>query len=285
MPDDVFLSFNVTDTSHAISVGRHNFRASDTKTIYALLWLDNYRVRVPPPGLPLPPPAQKRIAKIAAALPDQKTVDGDVTEQRTGHCGNVMRWGKWTCRTSQRFVANVTGFVNPTLHWTINGAVIALDTARSKLVYEGNEFGLNCQLALGGYCLTIESDVGDRFDAVVKLTVTDVVGSPETDECVFNALGSYDGLNIDDLRAETKCIASTIPVPADLGKFTIPKQDEPRPDWNPREWAREATRLLEKDASVGPIERKAIGNFIKVQAETESFRQVAQDIAARFRGR
>jgi hypothetical protein len=215
--DDLFYEFDTTDTSHGITVLRHNGREQDgQKQIFAILVMDAYVPKIPPGGTPIPPPAMPKTATITVSA-ESFTTGGDAQTETQNACGEPKRTGIWTSRTTASFVVQVSGFARPDVTWTVGGVVVAPDATSVEITSDGATYRVGCRITPGSRALELASESGETYRATVEATVTDADGSAITATEAFDVAGTYSGLRIEDIRAEAQCLVRLIPAPADFG--------------------------------------------------------------------
>ena len=283
--DDLYLEFDTTNTADGITVIRRNARPKDyEKRIYAILYMDNYQPHVAPLGQAVPPPGKPRRVELTIGDAESFTTGGTATSERTNACGDIIRVGRWTSRTTASFVAQVSGFVDPKLSWSLDGVPLAPGATSFAFARGGTNFSVGCQFDAGGRTLTLSSASGDTYQLPVAVDVTDVLGNAKRGDARFEIEGSYEGLRLEDIRAETQCIARNIPVPADIGVFIMPKPGPVEaPGVDIVQWQQQTLDRLQNDRSFTPSSRDALRDFVNVQVERPEFRLPGLD-AARFRG-
>jgi hypothetical protein len=269
--DTVTIAFDITDTA---SPARIAHSISD-KPIYALLYLDNYSARMAPAGRPLPPPDRPRVVRLLEGDGRSVTTDGEVTREERNECGEPMRFGRWTTRTTISFVAQISGYLDPVVEWSVDGVPVAPEPGAVLAVAVGGvPFSIDTTIAPGGRILTLSSRPGDTYAVTVRVSVRDALGHTGQDEKAFEVEGHYEGFKLEDIAAAAQCIARTIPVPVDM--YTIPRQP-PGPVEGPLDtevWAREAHERLAADPSVDAITRGALQVYIDTQVVTPEVRAV-----------
>ncbi|MEU4678424.1 hypothetical protein [Micromonospora sp. NPDC023737] len=287
LADDLYLEFDITNTADGITVTRHNCRADDyKKRIYAILHMDNYVPRTPPSGQAFPSPDLPKIVNLVTSAAESTTTDGTVTSERTNHCGDVLQFGTWTTKTTATVVVQLSGFLNPTVAWKIDGKPLVAGTTSVGIVRDVHSFDVGCQVDAGGRSLTLSSQPGDTYHLQVAVDVTDVLGNTGHAETVFQVEGSYSGMRLEDIRAEARCIASTIPAPIDLDVFTVPKpRPEEDPGWDAQEWRHGVLDRLRVDQSLDSNSHEAIRSYVELQVNTPEFRSRALDLARNRRSR
>jgi len=278
--DDLYLEFDITDTSNGITVTRHNCRVKDyEKRIYAILYMDNYAAHVAPFGQPFPPLDQPKVVNLHESDSESVTTGGTATSERTSHCGDILKIGHWISKTTTTFVVQVSGYLNPTVNWKVNGDPLAPENTSYQLTENGHTYRVGCQLNVGGRSLTLSSESGDSYKISVAVDVADMLGNAGHAETVFEVEGEYDGMRIEDIRAEAQCIAKSIPVPVDIAVFTVPKDPEPDPDFDIQKWKQATLEKVQADPSINPGSYAAIKSYVDLQANTPEFLPLAQNIA------
>jgi hypothetical protein len=217
LADDLHYEFDTTDTAHRIAVTRHNGRASDAaKPIFAILWMDAYVPKLPPGGVPVPPPSMPKTASLTVEA-ESFTTGGTAQTETTNRCGEPKRSGIWTSSTRAAFVLHIAGVARPTVAWHVGGVAVQQDTTAVDAEIDGRHYPIACRVTPGGRALELTSESGDSYRVRVQATVTDADGSTITTAGDFEVTGSYSGLKIEDIRAEAQCFMRTIPSPADFG--------------------------------------------------------------------
>ena len=282
--DDLYLEFDTSSTSNGITVIRHNAPPTppeQTKRIYAILLMDNYVPQMPPPGLAMPRPGQPKHFELVIGDSESVTTGGTGTAEGRNHCGEVMQTGHWTCRTSMTFVTQIAGYVDPAVSWTVGGLPVTDGGIQLAISFEGKTFDVGCRLLPGARSLALSSGSGETYRVEVTAAMRDAVGETQFGASEFDVGGSYDGLRMEDIRAEVQCIARTIPAPVDIGKFVIPEEG---PD--PREaelWKVGVLESLHNDATINPATRAAIESFVDLQVKLPDIHSLGASFAAKNR--
>lgn len=279
--DDLHLEFDTTDTSHAISVSRHNYLSQST--IYAILFTDCYRPQMAPGGRPFQGPARPKLVRLTAADGRSRTVGGEPTAEEQTKCGDTVKKGRWVIATTQSYVAQVSGFIEPQVLWSLQGNALP-DTSGEIVVRRGElAFALRYSLAPGGRTLTLESGGGDTYAVAVSISVKDALGSVGADEQAFEVTGHLEGYRPEDIATMARCIArSAVMLPPDI-RERMPSPDDPQPNWV--EWRTNTLADLARRASLTPAERKAIEQFVDLRVAEPSARRLANPAVARARFR
>lgn len=278
--DDLYLEFDTTSTSTGIRVFRRNAPVTTpekTKRIYAILLMDAYAPKTPPPGRAMPAPGRPKYFALVVGHAESFTTGGTVTSERHNHCGDLIQTGIWTCRTDTTFVTQIAGHDDAAVSWTVGGVPVSGDMTHVTAAFAGASFDIGCRVHPGGRALTLSSGSGDTFRVEVS-AVMRALGVAEIGTAEFEVSGSYEGVKMEHLRAEVQCIARTIPAPVDIGEFVIPEEG---PD--PREtelWRTGVLETLRNDATINPAARQAIEAFVDIQLEVPELRSLAVSVAA-----
>jgi hypothetical protein len=94
------------------------------------------------------------------------------------------------------------------------GVPVTDETTAVRITFGGTPFSIRCRLLAGGRSLTLSSASGESYAADVSVTMKDALGKAKAATDTFDLDGTYDGLRIEDVRAESQCIKRTIPVPS-----------------------------------------------------------------------
>jgi hypothetical protein len=172
------------------------------------LYMDHYSPQLAPGGQMLPPPAQPRVVRLTTGDSDSVTTGGTAESERTDACGNVLKFGHWTSKSSMTFVAQISGLLNPTVQWKVNGQPCSPATTSIDIVYNGTTFHVGCVQRAGGRALTLSSGSADTYSIPVTIDVSDVLGAPQHADSTFEVAGEYDGMRIEDIRAASHRSAS-----------------------------------------------------------------------------
>ncbi|WP_291049806.1 hypothetical protein [Herbiconiux sp.] len=217
LADDLYYEFDTIDTSHGITVTRHNGREEDEGVqIFAILVMDAYVPKVPPGGVPIPPPSTPKTASLTVDA-ESSTTGGEMQSQTQNKCGEPKRTGIWTSSTRAAFVVRTTGLARPSVAWSVAGLAVEESTTFVDAWVDGGIFRIACRLVPGGRTLELTSGSGESYRVTVAATATDADGTSITTSGDFEVTGTYSGLKIEDIQAETQCIVRTIPAPADFG--------------------------------------------------------------------
>jgi hypothetical protein len=270
--NDVYFEFDITDTANGITVHRVNQRPKDyEKRIYAIIHMDNYSPQTAPLGQPFPAPDRPKVVRLAIGDSESFTTEGTVEREEEDPCKNVLRFGHWKSRSNATFVAQISGFLQPEITWTVSGQPITPGSTQLGISVAGASFQVGCKLHANLHALTLSSAAGDTYRIPVQVTARDVSGETKQDQSEFEVEGFYDGMKIEDLSATTRCIASTIPVPADLGQWTIPSGPTPDPV-AVEQWGQEAIASLESNPEISTGARDAIRGYVDLQVKVPEFR-------------
>ncbi|MDE1672665.1 hypothetical protein [Nocardia gipuzkoensis] len=282
--DDLYLEFDTSSTSNGITVIRHNAPPTPpekTRRIYAILLMDNYIPQVPPAGRAVPLPGRPKRFELVIGDAESITTGGTVTGEHRNHCGEIMQTGNWTSRTIMTFVAQLAGYVDPAISWTVGGVPVTEGMTQVTIGFEGATFDVGCRLHPGARSLTLLSGSGETYRIDVTAAMRDALGETQVRSSELDVNGTYEGIRIEHIRAEVQCIARTIPAPVDIGVFVIPEEG---PD--PREterWRAGALESLRNDATINPATRAAIEAFVDIQVELPGIRSLGASFAARNR--
>ncbi|TYL51162.1 hypothetical protein [Agromyces mariniharenae] len=282
--DDLYLEFDTSSTADGITVTRHNAPAEEpekVKRIYALLLMDNYIPKAPPPGRSVPPPDAPKYFKLVRTDAESFTTGGTVKGTRKNYCQEVMETGMWTSRTDMTFVAQVVGYVDPVVSWTVAGVPVTDKTTAVPINVGGTPFSIGCRLLAGGRSLMLSSAPGDTYAAAVSVTMKDALGETKAATDIFDIEGTYEGPRIEHIRAETRCLERTIPVPVDIGDFVIPKEG-PGPV-EIEAWKAGVLARLNENAAINPAARAAIEAFVELQVDLPDIGGIGTAIAQRNR--
>jgi hypothetical protein len=268
------LEFDITNTADGITVVRHGYPATppeETKRIYAILYMDNYSQRTPPFGRGLPPPDRPKVLRLGEADAESITTGGTVTSEDMNDCGEPYRIGIWTCLTKASFIAQVSGFMNPSFTWKVNGVVVPAVPGPLHVYVAGSAFEVDAHINVGGSSLTLTSRSGDTYKVPVSIDMRDDLGESRHDEAIFEVEGSYEGPKIEDLRAAVQCIVRNIPVPVDM--YTTPKPGpDPEIQFDLEEWGRVTLEKVQLDRSLDERTRSAIKTYVTTQIRTPELR-------------
>lgn len=277
--DDTTLDFDITDTSHGITVTRRNPPLSEGKHIYAILYMDHYVPHLAPNGRVAT--ANRPRSAVIATDSESFTTGGTVERTEQTPCGDTIHYGQWVCRTTTSFIARLSGFRNPEVVWRVNGQACTPGMPPVTVNQGGTDHAIRCIIQPGGLALELSSGAGETYAVPVTLDVNDAAGGePKHGEESFDVSGQYSGMKLEDHRVVTQCIVKTIPVPPDLDVLTAKPPGPTDPDWNPTAWKEATTQRLESNPAISAASKAAIQRHIDLQVSDVEYRAISNKIAA-----
>lgn len=266
-PDDLHLVFDISSTTGGVHVTRVNYGKQDTRRIFALLHMDHYVPHTPPAGraLPVPEVPVHKSVKLVEANRKSTTGDGVVTSSRKNACGDTLQYGDWKTRTEATFVAQITGYDDPKVMWSMNGGKVPTGTTVMYTNIDGKTCGIEASILNGGRALRLISQPGDTYEVPVRMEMRDAHGTLVTESLPFGVEGDYSGLRVEDFAKDGRCYAQNIPVPLDPwtfrpGALQIHVRDL-------REWQKSMIEALKINNGIDAVTRAKLMDYVNQQAE------------------
>jgi hypothetical protein len=210
-----------------------------------------------------------------------------MTAEEQTPCGETVKKGNWIVATTQAFVAQVFGFLDPKVAWKVNGQ--SLLASSGDLVVHRGELSLDLRYGIdpGGRTLTLFSAGGDTFAVGVEASASDVLGNAAADDDAFEVSGRHAGYRPEDLGTIVRCLARKAIGEPTIIWPTLPTLDGPRPE-ELEEWAARQRAVIAQNPNIPDPERDSVQRLIDLQVYEPTARNILHDparIQVRFRNR
>lgn len=277
--DDARLEFDISDTSHGISVQRWSGEQLEDKAskIYAFFICGRYAPKVPPEGEAIN--HRPDTATLELIRQEAITTSGvDIVESKNS-CGEPLRRGRWTCKTLATYGVRITGYSKPKVEWKFGDTVLQPGTTVPiEMMWDGTPRLMDVRLQPDARTMTVETQPGVDVEALVTVTVSQPNRETKVDRKTFVASGTHNGIKFEDIRAQARCIARSIPV--EVQKIPAPHEGE----LDLQAWKERQIQVILQDPTIQGHAQQQLVNYIEQQAQSLDIREAAQKIALKRPG-